>query len=222
MNKRLLTLFFALISWVSVFSQKDTVRYWGVNLSSGLHATLIESFYKIDTPTSAGYGLDLTQERYLFTPSVLYGFNKHTISFGPRFYLPENNYKRFGTQFAYDYLLNKKQKKVNFTLSMDIIYSYEKFEKERILSIGNTLYMSNWKLEKNYLHSLIFLGMRTFIINDLYFDLRAGVGVGLQSMSSIDEVNELPDCQGLSENKDLFSSPEFNGMIKVGIGYIFK
>lgn len=222
MNKRLLTLFFALISWVSVFSQKDTVRYWGLNLSSGLHTTLIESFYKTDPQTSAGYGLDLTQERYLFTPSVLYGFNKHSISLGPRIYLSENNYKRFGTQFTYDYLLNKKQKKVNFTFSMDIIYSYEKFEKERRLSIDNSLYMSNWKVKNNYLHSLIFLGLRTFILNDLYFDLRAGVGVGLQSMSSTDKVNELPDYQGLNVNKDLLSSPEFNGMIKVGIGYVFK
>ncbi len=205
-----------------IYSQVDSNRYWGLNISSGLHTTLSECVYDDNLENSTGYRLDIAQERYLFTPSVSYNIDKHAIYIGPRIYLPENNYKRFGAQLTYDYLLNETLKKVNFTLSCDVIYSYENYEKERRLTIDTLLYMSNNTMKNNYLHSLIFFGLKTFIANNIYFDLRAGMGIGLQSHKSTDKVNELPNYDDLNVNTRLFNNPEFNSMIKIGLGYNFK
>jgi hypothetical protein len=221
MKKRVFLLPLTLICWISAISQNDAKPYWGINLSSGIHTAIIEHYNKENPQSSTVRSLDFAQENYLLTPSISYGFDRHLIHLGPRIFLPENHYNRFGTQLTYDYRLNKTKKKFNLSLSCDLIYTYEKMEKERNLTIGNSIYTSDWTTQSNQLNTLVLFGFRTFIIEKLYLDLRAGVGIGLRSHKSTDHVSELPEYNTLNTSSQLFENPELNNKIKIGIGYNF-
>ncbi|HOG19878.1 MAG TPA: hypothetical protein PKW37_05505 [Salinivirgaceae bacterium] len=220
MNIRLLSILLVLISWKSLHSQNDTNQFWGLNISSSLHTTLTEYYYK-NNQQSAGYYLDFAQERYLMTLSVSYTVGKHTMTLGPRIYLPEKFYKKIGAQLTYDYSINKTIKRFNPILLVDLIYSYENFTNERILTIGTT-YNSKHKIVSNYLHLMFSFGLKTYLTHNLYLDLGAGIGIGLQSHTSTDKVAELPDFNDLNSKTGLFDKPELNNMVKIGIGYYFK